>query len=59
MVGHFSCDCEGYSPVIVCGDVSDKSTLWSDQVGPDIEGEKIEAAIGDVDLSCLNGGSNT
>ncbi|KMQ87594.1 pol-like protein [Lasius niger] len=46
--------------MIICGDINGKSSLWSQYVhGPDIEGRKLENAISNLNLCCLNDGDFT
>lgn len=52
--------CSSYDPIILCGDVNGKSPLWCSQLQwPDTEGAKLELAITNSDLFCLNDGSMT
>ncbi|KMQ92375.1 pol-like protein [Lasius niger] len=52
--------CCNFDPIIICGDINGKSTLWSQHIqGPDIEGRKLENAITNVNLNCLNDGNYT
>lgn len=52
--------CSRLDPILVCGDVNGKSSLWANGIlGPDVEGRKLEAAITNSDLLCLNNGEFT
>lgn len=54
------CQTSNLDPVIICGDINGKSTLWSNQIqGPDTEGKKLETAIINLNLHCLNDGEST
>lgn len=49
-----------FNPIVIFGDVNGKSALWSPGIlGPDTEGNKLENAISQLDLSCLNDGNYT
>lgn len=50
--------CSNFDPVVICGVVNEKSSLWSSNIsGPDQEGSKLENAISQLNLSCLNDGN--
>ncbi|KMQ84173.1 pol-like protein [Lasius niger] len=52
--------CSTLDPIIICGDVNGKSSLWSHQTQwPDAEGRKLELAITNRNLVCLDNGDNT
>lgn len=52
--------CSGVSPIIICDDFDGKSPLWSNLTqGPDNEGQKLESAISNSNLCCLNNGDIT
>ncbi|XP_029677171.1 uncharacterized protein LOC115243977 [Formica exsecta] len=52
--------CTSFNPIVICGDVNGKSALWSLGIlGPDSEGNRLENAISQLDLSCLNDGNYT
>lgn len=52
--------CFRLNPILVCGDVNGKSALWASNIlGPDREGIKLETAITNSTLLCLNNGDFT
>ncbi|KAL6421051.1 hypothetical protein ACFW04_013575 [Cataglyphis niger] len=49
-----------FDPVVICGDVNGKSSLWSSNIsGPDHKESLLENAISQLNLSCLNDGNYT
>lgn len=49
-----------FDPIIIESDINGKSTLWSNDIQrPDAEGLKLESAIANNNLICLNNGNPT